>query len=125
MSLIQRIKERAEYRRHAADWRLVMTFRPGVRHFVYDMCQQTGLRSGTAYPSLVRLESRGWITSGWEDPPPSGRPRRRWYALTPAGEWEMSSHVIPVTQATRRPGGRRRPSRPGRPATSPQLARRT
>lgn len=47
----------------------------------------TRLSSGTVHPILVRLEQLGWAKSRWEDADPAvvGRPRRRYYQLTPAG----------------------------------------
>ncbi len=42
---------------------------------------------GTLYKALGRLEERGLLTSGWEDPAAAeGRPRRRLYVLTAEGE---------------------------------------
>jgi PadR family transcriptional regulator, regulatory protein PadR len=45
------------------------------------------LASGTIHPILARLESCGWLVSRWEDlePHDAGRPRRRYYRLTPDG----------------------------------------
>ena len=43
---------------------------------------------GTLYKALGRMEKVGWLTSEWEDPDAAaeeGRPRRRCYAITPAG----------------------------------------
>ncbi len=50
----------------------------------------TGLGSGTMYPLLQRLEIAKWIEGEWEDVEPSkvGRPKRRFYKLTPAGQVE-------------------------------------
>jgi PadR family transcriptional regulator, regulatory protein PadR len=47
-----------------------------------------GLKSGTLYPALLRMERYGWLTWKWEDIDPSkeGRPRRRLYTLTGTGE---------------------------------------
>lgn len=49
--------------------------------------QAARLASGTVYPILLRLESAGWFVSRWEsiDPSSAGRPRRRFYRLTPTG----------------------------------------
>ena len=49
--------------------------------------RQSGLSSGTAYPIMLRLERQGLLTSKWEDGDPSklGRPRRRYYTITPRG----------------------------------------
>jgi PadR family transcriptional regulator PadR len=45
------------------------------------------LPSGTIHPILARLEGYGWLESRWEDVDPQreGRPRRRYYRLTPDG----------------------------------------
>jgi PadR family transcriptional regulator, regulatory protein PadR len=45
------------------------------------------LAPGTVQPILARLESQGWVRSRWEDRDPheAGRPRRRYYRLTPDG----------------------------------------
>ena len=45
------------------------------------------LASGTIHPILARLEGCGWLESRWEDldPHDAGRPRRRYYRLTPDG----------------------------------------
>ena len=52
-----------------------------------DLQKRAGLASGTLYPILLRLESAGWFVSRWEsiDPAAAGRPRRRFYRLTPGG----------------------------------------
>ena len=52
-----------------------------------DVQKRSGLASGTLYPILLRLESAGWFVSRWEkvDPSSAGRPRRRFYRLTPNG----------------------------------------
>ena len=52
-----------------------------------DLLQRGQLASGTLYPILLRLESAGWFVSRWEsvDPSSAGRPRRRFYRLTPTG----------------------------------------
>jgi len=51
------------------------------------LMRAAGLKSGTVYPILARLERARWITSEWEtaDPSTEGRPRRRLYRLTPNG----------------------------------------
>ncbi|MGH2609377.1 MAG: PadR family transcriptional regulator [Tepidiformaceae bacterium] len=44
---------------------------------------------GALYKALDRLEKRGYLVSDWEDPAialAEGRPRRRLYRVTPAGE---------------------------------------
>lgn len=51
----------------------------------YGIARDTGLQSGTLYPVLLRLASRGLVEASWEDEQPSGRPRRHLYRLTPDG----------------------------------------
>jgi len=53
-----------------------------------DIAAVTRIASGTLYPMLVRLEAAGWLTSEWEDidPRTKGRPRKRFYMLTPFGQ---------------------------------------
>lgn len=52
-----------------------------------EIMQQTDLRSGTLYPILLRLERHSILTSDWEEASPEalGRPRRRFYSMTPTG----------------------------------------
>lgn len=63
-----------------------------------------GLKSGTIYPALARLERFGWLTSRWEDIEPSeqGRPRRRLYRLTGDGERAAQQIVRRATARARR-----------------------
>ena len=56
--------------------------------FGFDIMQVTGLPSGTIYPALRRLEALGLVSSDWEKDEKArqkGRPRRRYYKVTPAG----------------------------------------
>ncbi|HXJ04305.1 MAG TPA: helix-turn-helix transcriptional regulator [Candidatus Acidoferrum sp.] len=52
-----------------------------------EISKRTGLKSGTLYPILIRLESSKWLDSEWEagDPKELGRPRRRFYRITGLG----------------------------------------
>lgn len=56
----------------------------GWRHG-YDLSRETGLKSGTLYPLLIRLTERGWLETRWEDSPEPGRPPRHLYRLTAEG----------------------------------------
>jgi DNA-binding PadR family transcriptional regulator len=54
-----------------------------------DIVNRTGLLPGTVYTTLRRLERRGLVGGRWEEAEVAAaerRPRRRYYALTPAGE---------------------------------------
>jgi PadR family transcriptional regulator len=61
----------------------------------------TGLKSGTLYPALLRMERFGWLTWQWEDIDPSEekRPRKRLYTLT--GKGEQVARDIESEAATR------------------------
>lgn len=52
-----------------------------------ELANASGLKTGTIYPALARLEQSGWVSSYWEEVDPSvvGRPRRRLYRLTGEG----------------------------------------
>ncbi len=51
----------------------------------YALAKQTGLKSGTLYPILIRLADRDLVEACWQDEPEPGRPRRHLYRLTAAG----------------------------------------
>lgn len=55
----------------------------------YDMIKATGLKSGSLYPILMRLEDRGLLEAQWQDPVKPGRPPRHAYRLTGAGHAVM------------------------------------
>jgi PadR family transcriptional regulator PadR len=59
----------------------------GAERYGLDLMRETGLKSGTVYPLLERLETSGLVRSRWEerDPSEAGRPRRRFYKLTATG----------------------------------------
>ena len=60
---------------------------PDEPRYGLELMEHTGLRSGTVYPALRRLEVNGWLVSREEDVDASaaGRPARRLYHLTPTG----------------------------------------
>jgi PadR family transcriptional regulator len=51
----------------------------------YDLARETGLKSGTLYPILVRLADRELVEACWEEAQPEGRPRRHLYRLSADG----------------------------------------
>jgi DNA-binding PadR family transcriptional regulator len=65
---------------------------------------------GTLYKALDRLQRQGFLASRWEDPDVAlleGRPRRRLYRITPAGEAAVNSARRAAANAPRslQPGG--------------------
>ena len=75
---------------------------PEWRHG-YDLAGMTGLRSGTLYPLLIRLEAQGYLEAQWQPPAAAGRPPRHAYRLTAGGR-----------QLARREGAAARPAAPPR-----------
>jgi DNA-binding PadR family transcriptional regulator len=75
--------------------------RPRVWRHGYDLSQETGLKSGTLYPVLMRLADRGFLESQWAPSEIAGRPPRRLYRLTGEGlahaREELSGAEAPVT----------------------------
>jgi DNA-binding PadR family transcriptional regulator len=65
-----------------------------------DIAKRTGLKSGTLYPALFRLERAKWLESKWEHGVPQdlGRPRRRIYVLTAVGEEQARSICSRVSE---------------------------
>jgi PadR family transcriptional regulator, regulatory protein PadR len=59
---------------------------PGAWRHGYDLARETGLKSGSLYPILVRLADRKLLESRWEEVQPAGRPRRHLYRLTADGQ---------------------------------------
>ena len=72
----------------------------------YGIAGDTGLKSGSLYPILIRLADRGLVEARWEDGQPAGRPRRHLYRLTPEG-LAGARAALTAAPAPARAGGRR------------------
>src|SRR5262249_22668911 len=84
---------------------------PTRERYGLELGQAAGLPSGTIHPILARLERMGWLESAWEDVDPreQGRPRRRYYKLTPDGAERVRdalahAHASTAALARLRPG---------------------
>jgi DNA-binding PadR family transcriptional regulator len=85
----------------------------GWRHG-YDIAKETGLKSGTLYPILIRLADRGVVEACWEAEQPAGRPRRHLYRLTADGLTQAQA-AVQKAEAVRATGpARSHPVAPGR-----------
>jgi PadR family transcriptional regulator PadR len=62
----------------------------GGWRYGYELAKETGLKSGSLYPILIRLADRGLLETDWEREPPRGRPPRHLYRLTPSGEAHLA-----------------------------------
>lgn len=77
---------------------------PADWKYGYDLSRNTGLRSGTLYPILMRLADRKLLDTAWETAE-IGKPPRHLYRLTPDGLQFAREH-----QPSRSAGGLRRPA---------------
>jgi DNA-binding PadR family transcriptional regulator len=67
----------------------------------YDLSKETGLRSGTLYPLLMRLSDQGLLESRWEEAERPGLPPRHVYRLTAAGVALAREQALAVVAAVR------------------------
>lgn len=51
----------------------------------YDLARRAGVKSGTLYPLLIRLEAQGHLEAEWQQPGEKGKPPRHAYRLTASG----------------------------------------
>ena len=84
---------------------------PSAWQHGYALAQETGLKSGTLYPILIRLADRGLVEACWQDEPVPGRPRRHLYRLTAARAGQRHDGV--GRGGTSRRGAGRTSARPG------------
>lgn len=82
---------------------------PDAPRYGLELSKSAGLKTGTIYPSLARMERAGWVESSWEAEPPEelGRPRRRLYRLTGSGELTLrqaiENHLRTIPRPVARP----------------------
>jgi len=69
----QTVEVLADFLQQPKDWK-----------YGYDISRNTGLKSGTLYPILMRLAEHGILTTRWEQTEP-GKPPRHMYRLTADG----------------------------------------
>jgi PadR family transcriptional regulator PadR len=72
----------------------------------YALAKQTGLKSGTLYPILIRLADRGLIEACWQDEPVPGLPRRHLYRLTGGGQAAAAEALARAAELAVRSGAR-------------------
>jgi PadR family transcriptional regulator PadR len=64
---------------------VVMSRKPRTWQYGYQLSKETGLTSGTVYPTLIRLSDQGVLESQWQGlESPAKRPRHA-YRLTSHG----------------------------------------
>lgn len=83
--------------------RILAAIRDGSAYGL-DLVARTGMTSGTVYPTLGRLKNSGLVVARWEDQriaEREGRPRRRYYALTPEGAQALAAGVTTYRRVAR------------------------
>ena len=55
-----------------------------------ELAERTGLKSGSLYPILIRLDERGLLESRWIEPSAPGRPPRHAYRILAAGRQALA-----------------------------------
>ncbi len=79
-----------------------MLQQPRAWQYGYELSKQTGLKSGTLYPLLMRLSDQGLLESQWQEPERPGKPPRHAYKLTPSGLALARTVASQTTSAVRR-----------------------
>jgi PadR family transcriptional regulator len=87
---------------------------PAAEKYGLEICKAVGLAPGTVHPILYKFEEIGWLESRFEeiDPSDAGRPRRRFYRLTPDGA-EFARDALARAHKPQRQEDRLRPGLAG------------
>ena len=87
---------------------------PTAEMYGLEICKAVGLAPGTVHPILHKFEDIGWLESCFEviDPSDAGRPRRRYYRLTPDGA-EFAREALARVRKLQRPAVQLRPGLAG------------
>lgn len=92
--------------RHARALLAALAAAGGRWSYGYELASLTGIRSGTLYPLLIRLEAQGYLEAEWQPPAAVGRPPRHAYRLTAAGRCLAQAELATPDRASA-PAGRR------------------
>jgi len=116
---LARMPRRATFSAQTLAILAVLATEASVWRHGYDLASETGLKSGTLYPILVRLADRNIVEACWEQGQPAGRSRRHLYRLTSDG-LATATAALAATPATA-PRAASRAAGPRRVATSRPL----
>jgi PadR family transcriptional regulator, regulatory protein PadR len=81
---------------------ILLEARGGWRHG-YDLAKRAGIKSGTLYPLLARLEAQGFLEAEWQLGAGEGKPPRHAYRLTAPGV-QLALANPPAAAAASAPG---------------------
>ena len=73
---------------------------PQAWRYGYDLMRETGLKSGTLYPLLMRLHDEGLLEAEWRPSTLAGRPPRHAYRLTASG-MKLAREMRPAAAGVR------------------------
>src|SRR5215467_11827524 len=111
---VSRVTSRPEFSRQTLSVLAALSALPSDWQHGYALAKQTGLKSGTLYPILIRLADRGLVEACWQDEPAPGRPRRHLYRLTTAGLASATGALASAAErAAEHAAGRAGKPRPG------------
>src|SRR2546423_15660318 len=79
----------------------VMLRQPRTWQYGYEISKQTGLKSGTLYPLLMRLRHQGLLASQWQSPERPGKPPR--HAHKPTSHGSAPARAMAAEKGTVRP----------------------
>jgi PadR family transcriptional regulator len=82
--------------------------RPGSWQYGYELSRETGLKSGTLYPILMRLERHKLLDARWESAG-NGVPPRHTYRLNATG-MDLARAVAARSAQSERAGSVRQPT---------------
>lgn len=112
------MRKPVEFRQGAIELLILKTLSWGTQHgfsiarWIQDTTEDVlRLEEGSLYPTLHRLEDKGWITSRWGTS--ANNRRARFYELTPVGRrqlgeetrdwWKYAEAIAKVLTATAKP----------------------
>lgn len=93
------VRSRSEFSAQTLSVLSALCEEPSQWRHGYALAGQTGLKSGTLYPILIRLADRGLVEACWQEEPAPGRPRRHLYRLTAAGLASASEALASASEA--------------------------
>lgn len=78
---------------------------PQAWRYGYDLSRETGIKSGTLYPLLMRLKDQGLLEAEWRQSLEPGRPPRHAYRLTSTGTALAASQAQQAATTAASPAG--------------------
>jgi predicted ArsR family transcriptional regulator len=110
------VASRSEFSAQTLSVLAVLCDQPSEWQHGYALAKQTGLKSGTLYPILMRLADRDLVEARWQDEPQPGRPRRHLYRLTAAGLARPTGALASAAETAAARAGARKARSAARPA---------